>query len=142
MDAFRQDLRYACRQLVRRPGFAAVAILSLALGIGGNTAVFGIVDSFVLHPFAFRDADRLVVIGPVFPKLSSDTRFIEVLSALEYEDIHRARSFASTAAFDLATGTFPAATCRTVSSRRSCSTMRFLLLACGRFSDVDSPLTN
>ena len=50
MDTFRQDLRYACRQLARRPGFAAVAILSLALGIGGNTAVFGIVDSFVLHP--------------------------------------------------------------------------------------------
>ena len=45
MDTFRQDLRYACRQLLRRPGFAAVAILSLALGIGGNTAVFGIVDS-------------------------------------------------------------------------------------------------
>jgi putative ABC transport system permease protein len=101
MDTFRQDLRYACRQLVRRPGFAAVAILSLALGIGGNTAVFGIVDSFVLHPFAFPDADRLVVIGPVFPKLSTDTQFIEVLSPLEYEDIHLARSFASTAAFDL-----------------------------------------
>jgi len=87
--------------MIRRPGFAAVAILSLALGIGGNTAVFGIVDSFVLHPFAFPDANRLLVIGPVFPKLSSETQFIEVLSPLEYEDIRRARSFAGTAAFDL-----------------------------------------
>ena len=101
MDTFRQDLRYACRQLARRPGFAAVAILSLALGIGGNTAVFGIVDSFVLHPFAFPDADRLLVIGPSFPKLSSEVAFIEVLSPLEYEDFRHARSFAGTAAFDL-----------------------------------------
>ena len=97
MDTFRQDLRYACRQLARRPGFAAVAILSLALGIGGNTAVFGIVDSFVLHPFAFPDADRLLIVGPSFPKLSSETRFVEVLSPAEYEDIRQARSFASTA---------------------------------------------
>ena len=94
MDTFRQDLRYACRQLAWRPGFAAVAILSLALGIGGNTAVFGIVDSFVLHPFAFPDADRLVVVGPVFPKISSETNFLEVLSPLDYEDIRQARSFA------------------------------------------------
>jgi putative ABC transport system permease protein len=101
MDTFRQDLRYGCRQLARRPGFAAVAILSLALGIGGNTAVFGIVDSFVLHPFAFPDAGRLLIIGPSFPKLSGETRFIEVLSPAEYEDIRRARSFAGTAAFDL-----------------------------------------
>ena len=100
MDTFRQDLRYACSQLLRRPGFAADAVLSLALGIGGNTAVFGIVDSFVLHPFAFPDADRLMIIGPSFPKLSSETRFIEVLSPLEYEDFRHAKSFASTAAFD------------------------------------------
>src|SRR5262245_1075636 len=53
MDALCQDVRYACRQMIRRPAFAAVAILSLALGIGGNTAVFGVVDSYVLHPFAF-----------------------------------------------------------------------------------------
>ena len=101
MDTFVQDVRYACRQIVRRPAFAAVAIASLALGIGGNTAVFGIVDGFVLHPFAFPAGDRLMIVAPVFPKLSSDGRFIEVLSPLEYEDFRRARSFAATAAFDL-----------------------------------------
>jgi putative ABC transport system permease protein len=100
MDTFRQDVRYAWRQLIRRPGFAAVAILSLALGIGVNTAVFGIVDSFVLHPFPFPDSDRLLIVGPSFPKLSSETRFIEALSPLEYEDFRHARSFAHTAAFD------------------------------------------
>jgi putative ABC transport system permease protein len=101
MDTFRQDLRYACRQLLHRPGFTVVAVLSLALGIGGNTAVFGIVDSFVLHPFAFPDADRLVIIGTSFPKLSSETSFVEVLSPLEYEDFRHAQSFAGTAAFDM-----------------------------------------
>ena len=101
MDTLRQDVRYACRQIARRPGFAAVAIVSLALGIGGNTAVFGVVDSFVLHPFAFPDADRLLIVGPSFPKLSSETRFIEVLSPLDYEDFRNARSFARTAAFDM-----------------------------------------
>jgi putative ABC transport system permease protein len=101
IDTFRQDLRYAFRQLARRPGFAAVAILSLALGIGGNTAVFGIVDSFVLHPFAFPDAGRLLIVGRSFPRLSSETNFIEVLSPAEYEDIRQARSLAATAAFDL-----------------------------------------
>ena len=101
MDTVRQDVRYALRQLARRPGFAAVAILSLALGIGGNTAVFGIVDSFVLHPFAFPDASRLLIVGRAFPKLSTGTDFIEVLSPAEYEDIRQARSFARTAAFDL-----------------------------------------
>jgi putative ABC transport system permease protein len=101
MDTVGQDLRYAVRQMVRRPGFAAVAILSLALGIGGNTAVFGVVDGFVLHPFSFPDADRLLVVGPSFPKLSSETSFVEVLSPLEYEDIRRAPSFARTAAFDM-----------------------------------------
>ena len=101
MDTVRQDVRYALRQLARRPGFAAIAILSLALGIGGNTAVFGIVDSFVLHPFAFPDASRLLIVGRSFPKLSAGTDFIEVLSPAEYEDIRQARSFARTAAFDL-----------------------------------------
>ena len=101
MDTIRQDLHYAGRQLARRPGFAAVAILSLALGIGGNTAVFGIVDSLVLHPFAFPDADRLLIVGPSFPKLSTETQFVEVLSPLEYVDFRHARSFAATAAFDL-----------------------------------------
>ncbi len=59
-----QDLRYALRTLRRAPGFTAVAILSLALGIGANTAVFGVLDALVLRPLPVRSPDRLVFVEP------------------------------------------------------------------------------
>ncbi len=60
MQSFIQDLRYALRQLARNPGFAAVAILTLALGIGANTAIFSVVDSILLQPLPFPHAAKLV----------------------------------------------------------------------------------
>src|SRR5262245_61003773 len=55
-----QDIRYALRTLRGTPGFAATAILTLALGIGASTAVFTVVDSVILKPLSFRDSGRLV----------------------------------------------------------------------------------
>jgi predicted permease len=60
MQSVIQDLRYALRQLARNPGFAAVAILTLALGIGANTAIFSVIDSILLQPLPFPQAGRLV----------------------------------------------------------------------------------
>src|SRR5262245_26286967 len=57
----RQDLWYAIRLLAKRPGFTAAAALSLALGIGANTAIFSMLDAIVLQQLSFPDADRLVV---------------------------------------------------------------------------------
>ena len=101
MDTLMQDVRYALRNFVRRPGFTAIAVLSLALGIGGNTLIYGLVDGMVLHPFEYPDPDRLVSVGVNFPKISGETTYVEALSPAEYDDIRRARAFSSVAAFDL-----------------------------------------
>jgi len=63
-DQWIQDLRFALRGLARQPGFAVVATLTLALGIGATTALFSVVDGVLLRPFPYRDADQLVrVVG-------------------------------------------------------------------------------
>jgi putative ABC transport system permease protein len=101
MDTVVQDLRYALRQFVRRPGFTAIAVLSLALAIGGNSLIYGMLDGFVFHPFRYPEPDRLVAVGVTFPKISADTTYVETLSPAEYLDIRTNRTFAHAGSFDL-----------------------------------------
>ena len=65
MERLVQDLRYGFRRLVREPGFAAAAILTLALGIGANTAVFSVLDAVLLRPLPFPDSERLVALWEI-----------------------------------------------------------------------------
>ncbi len=76
-----QDLRFTLRQLRRAPGFAAVAILTLALGIGSATAVFSVIDAALLRPLPFAHQDRLV-----FPDTHARAGYTQPWSWLSYSD--------------------------------------------------------
>ena len=87
-DTYR-DLKYASRTLRKHPGFAAVVVITLALGIGANTAIFSFVDAVILNPLPFPESDRLVVIS----QTNNEGNEISV-SLLNFQDWQaRSRSF-------------------------------------------------
>src|SRR5262249_23177730 len=63
MSIFIQDLRFGIRMLLNKPGFSAVALITLALGIGANTMIFSVVNGVLLNPLPFPDSGRLVRLG-------------------------------------------------------------------------------
>ncbi|HEX6044517.1 MAG TPA: ABC transporter permease [Pyrinomonadaceae bacterium] len=65
-----KELQYAARALLKRPGFSLVAMLTLALGIGANTAIFSVVNAMLLRPLPLRDPERVVMIWGFLPKLA------------------------------------------------------------------------
>lgn len=95
MDTLMQDLKFAARQLLKQPGFAFVAILTLALGIGANTAMFSIINATVIAPLPYSEPDQLVRVREVTPEgmnfSASEPNY------LDFRD--QSKSFAKLAAF-------------------------------------------
>src|SRR5437867_2051779 len=67
MDTIWQDVRFGVRSLVKSPGFTAVAVLALALGIGANSAIFSVVDAILIKPLPYKDPHRLVMVWEANP---------------------------------------------------------------------------
>jgi putative ABC transport system permease protein len=94
-----QDARYAVRLLRRSPGFALIAALALALGIGATTAIFSIVNAVILKPLPYRDPDQLVQLWMRFTGIGIPNNQNWV-SAPEFIDLQQNRSFSQLAAID------------------------------------------
>jgi putative ABC transport system permease protein len=96
MEILRQDLAHAARFLARRPGFTVVAVLTLAIGIGGATAIFSVADAVVLRPLPYVDPDRLVAIWE--SSWQNNTPFYEISYAAFREWRDRSHAFDTMAA--------------------------------------------
>ncbi len=91
------DLRFALRSLRKDPGFAVLAVLVMALGIGANTAVFSVVNAVLLKPLAFQDPDRIVTLSSLWK--TSGRR--GTVSAPDFHDWHdQSSSFSAMAYYD------------------------------------------
>ncbi|MGE3492521.1 MAG: ABC transporter permease [Vicinamibacterales bacterium] len=91
MDNLLQDIRYGIRTLTRQPGFAATAILTLALGIGATTAIFSVVNAVVLRPLPFDQPERIVVVTNVNTKTGTRSTTVSGPDFRDWRD--QSRSF-------------------------------------------------
>jgi predicted permease len=99
MQILWRDLRYGARALLKQPGFTLIALLTLALGIGVNTAIFSVVDAVIFKALPYKDADRLVMLWerpPKFPRNSvSAANFLDWQSQSKLFEQMAARSFSN-----------------------------------------------
>jgi putative ABC transport system permease protein len=101
MTALLQDLRYALRLLRRAPGFTLVAVITLALGIGANAAIFSVIDAALLRPLPYGAPDRLVAVYSRFPAMGFDHFWVSPPEYFQYKQ--RSRSFAALGAYSTGT---------------------------------------
>ncbi len=95
MDTLLQDIRYALRTLIHNPGFAALTILCMALGIGVNSTIFSVVDTVAIRPLPFRDSDTLVMLHTTHPANGIDRGGVSYLDVQDWKA--RTRTFSEIA---------------------------------------------
>src|SRR5262245_7211816 len=96
LDILRQDLRAAFRNLLRAPAFAAITILTLAFGIGANTAIFTVVNAVILRPLGYPEPGQLMYLTTRFPNMF-DQFWVSPPEFFEFREINQ--SFADVGAF-------------------------------------------
>src|SRR5262245_41783793 len=104
-----QDLTHGTRMLMKNPGFAFVAIVSIAIGVGANAAMFSVADTLVLRPLTVPRADDIVTVAAVVPRAGFTPPQSAALSYPDYLDVrNQSQSFANLFAYRLVVATFAA----------------------------------
>src|SRR6185436_15813628 len=86
METVLKDIRFGVRMLLRSPGFTAVALLALTLGIAANTTTFSAIDATLFHPFAFPNQDRLVMLWESNPELGFRRGSVSPANAIDWRE--------------------------------------------------------
>ncbi|MGH9852315.1 MAG: ABC transporter permease [Blastocatellia bacterium] len=100
MQTFWQDLRFGARTLLKNPGFTAIAIITLSLGIGANTAIFSVANAALLRPLPYQNPDELVMVWETAPKLGFPHNDVAPANFIDWRDQNQV--FAHIAAFGAA----------------------------------------
>src|SRR5690348_10853929 len=99
MQTLWQDLRYGARMLLKKPGFTLIAVFTLALGIGANTAIFSVVNAVLLRPLPYPEPERLMMVNTTDLTRGGTSMGINLPDFREWRD--RNRSFEAMAAFSV-----------------------------------------